>query len=120
MPLVPILAALPDETDYPWPMFVVLAVPVVVGWFVAGWVDEEVGSRSMSESTRDRFAAAGAAAALGVAVVTAVTALGNGAIGVERLSSIGPSLLPFAGALLGEVLLGAVARVGWRVWRGRS
>lgn len=120
MPLVPILAALPGETDYPWPMFVVLAVPVVVGWFVAGWVDDEVGSRSMTESTRDRFAAAGAAAALAVAVVTAVTALGNGAIGVERLSSIGPSLLPFAGALLGELLLGAAARVGWRVWRGRS
>lgn len=123
MPLVPILAALPDETDYPWPMFGVLAVPVVVGWFVAGWVDDDAVAGSTApawSSTRDRFAAVGAAAALVVAVVTAVTALGNGAIGVERLSSIGPSLLPLAGALLAELLLGGAARLGWRLWRGRS
>lgn len=118
MPLVPILAALPDETDYPWPMFVVLAVPVVVGWFLAGWVDDETASDG--ESTRDRFIALGAGAAVAVAVVTALTALGNGAIGVERLSAIGPSLAPFTGALLAELLVGGAARLGWRVWRGRG
>jgi hypothetical protein len=116
MPLVPILAALPDEGDYPWPVFAVLAVPVVVGWFLAGSVDDEVGP----QTTRDRFTAVGAGAALAVAVVTAVTALGNGAIGVERLSAIGPSLAPFAGALLLELLVGGAAHLGWRLWRTHS
>lgn len=113
MPLVPILGALPDETDYAWPMLLVLALPVGVGWLVAGWVDDEDAART----TRDRFRAVGAAAALAVAVVIALTALGNGAVGVERLSRIGPSLAPFAGALLLELLVGGAARLGWRVWR---
>lgn len=120
MPLVPILAALPDEADYPWPMFVVLAVPVVVGWFAAGWVDDGTVALAGARSTRDRFAAVGATLALAVAVVTGITALGNGAMGVERLSSIGPAVLPLAGALLGELFLGGAARLGWRLWRGRG
>lgn len=116
MPLVPILGALPDETDYPWPMLLVLGLPVAVGWLMAGWVDAEVGERL---PVRDRFIAVGGAAALAALVVTALTWLGNGALGVERLSAIGPALAPFAGALLGELVVGAAAHVGWRVWRGR-
>jgi hypothetical protein len=50
-------------------------------------------------------------------VVIALTALGNGAVGVERLSHIGPALAPFAGALLLELLVGGAGRLGWRVWR---
>jgi hypothetical protein len=113
MPLVPILGALPDETDYPWPMLLVLALPAAVGWLMAGWVDDE----DVARTTRDRFGAVGAAAALAVAVVIGLTALGNGAVGVERLSQVGPALAPFAGALLLELLVGGAARLGWRVWR---
>lgn len=113
MPLVPILGALPDETDYPWPMLLVLALPVAVGWLLAGWVDDE----EVARTTRDRFGAVGAAAALAVVVVIGLTALGNGAVGVERLSQVGPALAPFAGALLLELLVGGAARLGWRVWR---
>lgn len=116
MPLVPILGALPDETDYPWPMFLVLILPVAVGWLTAGWVDAEA---SAGASGKDRFAAAAAGAGLASLVIVLLTALGNGALGVERLSSIGPSLAAFGGALLGELLLGAAACVSWRLWRGR-
>ncbi len=115
MPLVPILAALPDEGAYPWPMFAVVLVPVAVGWLVGGWVDDDAEQRT----TRDRFVAVGVTVALAVVVLTAVTALGNGAIGVERLSAVGPSLAPFAGALLLELLAGAAAHLGWRLWRAR-
>lgn len=114
MPLVPILGALPDESDYPWPMFLVLAVPVVAGWLVARWVDAEAGE---GWSARDRFAGAAAGNGIAAIVIVLLTAFGNGALGVERLSSIGPSLAPFGGALLGELLLGGVACVAWRLWR---
>lgn len=136
MPLVPILAALPDETVYPWPMFLVLVVPVAVGWVVAGWVDRDAagqpaspqqasgeqisGQQAEDRPVRERLAAVGVAVALAAGVVIALTALGNGALGVERLSSIGPALAPFGGALLLELLVGAAAHVGWRVWRRPS
>ena len=37
-----------------------------------------------------------------------MTALGNGAVGVDRLSAVGAPLLPLAAALTLEVVLGAL------------
>jgi hypothetical protein len=48
------------------------------------------------------------AALIATVVVVAVTALGNGAVGVDRLRAVGVPLLPFAGALAAEVVLGAL------------
>lgn len=114
MPLIPILGALPEEARYPWGLWIVLAVPVVAGMWVARYV-----ARGQREwSLRDRLAASGAAVAGAVLLVVVVTWLGNGAIGVERLSAVGPALLPMAGALLLEVLVGAAVWIGWVAVQG--
>jgi hypothetical protein len=49
-----------------------------------------------------------AAASVGsTLLVTVLTALANGAMGLERLRSVGVDIWPFAGLLLGELLGGA-------------
>lgn len=116
MPLVPILGALPEAADYPAAMFLVLLVPVGCGVVIARWVDQEL---EFFGNARARLVATATSAAVAVVAIALLTWLGNGALGVERLAAVGPAVLPFAGALLLEVLLGAAAWVGWLLWRDR-
>ena len=118
MPLVPVLGALPEPAVYAWPALVVLAVPVVVGGVVARRVDRAASARA---DHRDRAAAVLAALGVTLAACLTVTALANGAVGVERLSSVGVPLAPLAGALAVELLVGGGLVLGWRLlgqrWR---
>ena len=117
MPLIPVLAALPDEASYPRSLYAVVVLPVAAGALIARWVDREL---EFFGNARARFAAVTAAAGIAVAVVVGLTALGNGSLGVDRLSHIGPALVPFAAALLVEVAGGAALWVGWRLFRERD
>jgi hypothetical protein len=116
MPLVPILGALPAEADYPGAMFAVLLLPVAVGVHIGRRVDAVL---EFFGNTRARLLATATAAAIAVLVVGLLTWLGNGSIGVERLVSVGPSVALVAGALLLEVVGGALAWAGWCLWRER-
>ena len=115
MPLVPVLGGLPDEATYSWPMWLVVVLPVLGGAAIGRWVDREGGGSGL----RDRCLGAGGACVIAVAVVGTLTALGNGSVGAERLSAVGPGVLPLMGALLVETLVGAAAFIGWRAWSER-
>lgn len=117
MPLVPILGALPAEADYPAAMYAVLVIPVVVGVVIGRRVDAVL---EFFGNARARLLATATAAAISVTVVALVTWLGNGSIGVERLASVGPSVPIVTGALLLEVLAGALGWAGWCLWRERA
>ncbi|WP_330476534.1 cell division protein PerM [Terrabacter sp. C0L_2] len=116
LPLVPVLGALPQAADYPAMMYAVLLAPVLLGAWLGRRVDAQL---EFFGNARARLAATGTAAVLAVAVVVAVTALGNGAVGVDRLSAVGVPLAAFAAALLAEVVGGAVLLAGALVLRER-
>ena len=78
MPLIPVLAALPDEAVYPRALYAVLLLPVAAGAVMARWVDREL---EFFGNVRARFAAVTTAAGIAVAVVVVLTALGNGSLG---------------------------------------
>ncbi|MEO7753008.1 MAG: DUF6350 family protein [Terracoccus sp.] len=114
MPLVPVLGALPDAANYPAVLYAVVLVPVAAGALVGRWVDREL---EFFGNLRARLLATATAAVIAVVAVAVLAGLGNGAIGVERLSAVGVPLLPFTLALGLEVLVGACGWVGWRLWR---
>lgn len=116
MPLVPVLAALPDEASYPRVLYAVVLLPIAAGAVIARWVDLEL---EFFGNAGARFAAVVTAAGVAVAAVMVLTAIGNGALGVERLANIGPAVLPFGAALFVEVAGGAALWVGWRLLRER-
>lgn len=105
VPGIPIFGIMPEGTSM-W-MLIVVILPIGAG-AVAGWV---VRSRLVWEGTplgagpRAAIAAGIGLLTAGVAAVAAV--LAGGSIGPGRLTEAGPSVLPFALALGGEVLLGA-------------
>jgi hypothetical protein len=109
LPLVPVLGALPQATDYPASTYAVVLVPVAAGVWLGHRVDAEL---EFFGNVRARVSATAAAALIAVAVVVGLTALGNGAVGVDRLSAVGPHLGPFAAALAAEVVGGALLWVG--------
>lgn len=117
MPLVPVLGALPGEEDYPTAMFAVVLIPFLCGVVIGRWVDREL---EFFGNTRARLLATSMAAAIAVGAIGLLTWLGNGSVGVERLSSVGPAVLPVVGALLVEVVAGGVVWAGWRAWRERG
>ena len=105
LPLVPIFGALPEATGYPRAMYAVVLAPVAVGALIARRVDSVL---EFFGNVRARVAATVVAALIVAAVVIALTVLANGAVGVDRLSDIGPPPGPFAAALVGEVVGGAL------------
>ncbi|GAA2021766.1 hypothetical protein GCM10009740_08140 [Terrabacter terrae] len=120
LPLVPALGALPQAADYPGAVYAVLLVPVALGAWVGRRVDAEL---EFFGDLGARVRATAVAAVIAVAVVVAVTALGTGAVGVDRLSAVGPHLWSFAAALTAEVVGGALLYLGARVLlehRGQS
>lgn len=105
IPGIPVFGLLPEGSSI-W-MLVVVIVPIGAGAF-AGWA---VRSRLVWEGT-PLGTAQRAVIALGIGALTAGTAavaalLASGSLGPGRLAEAGPSVLPFALALGGEVLLGA-------------
>jgi hypothetical protein len=109
LPLVPVLGALPEASDYPAMMYAVVLAPVLVGVWLGRRVDAEL---EFFGNVRARLSAAAVAALIAVVVVVALTALGNGAVGVDRLSAVGPHLWSFAAALTAEVVGGALLLTG--------
>ncbi|WP_246111210.1 cell division protein PerM [Terrabacter aerolatus] len=109
LPLVPVLGALPQAADYPAMAYAVLLVPVLLGAWLGRRVDAEL---EFFGNVRARLAATATAALLAVVVVVALSALGNGAVGVDRLSAVGVPLWSFAAALTAEVVAGALLFAG--------
>ncbi|HET7801000.1 MAG TPA: DUF6350 family protein, partial [Humibacillus xanthopallidus] len=116
LPLVPVLGAVPEAADYPSILYAVLVLPVAAGVFVGWRVDREL---EFFGNLRARVSATVVAGLIAVVVVVAVTALGNGAVGVDRLRGVGVPLLALFLALAAEVLLGALAWLGIAVLRER-
>ncbi|EWT07454.1 hypothetical protein N864_00045 [Intrasporangium chromatireducens Q5-1] len=102
MPLIPVLGALPDDATYPGAMWAVVAVPVLLGGVIAWRVDRLL----RPAAWRERLGAMVAASVGSTVLVTVLTALANGAMGLERLRSVGVDIWPFAGLLLAELLGG--------------
>jgi len=105
VPGIPVFGLLPENSSI-W-MLIIVLVPIVAGAF-AGWA---VRSRLVWEGTplgmsqRTVIALGIGAVTAGIAALAAV--LASGSMGPGRLAEVGPSPLPFALALGGEVLLGA-------------
>ena len=116
LPLVPLFGALPEATDYPAAMYAVVLVPVAVGAWLGSRVESAL---EFFGNVRARLAATATAASLAVAVVVGLSALGHGAVGVDRLSAVGPHVWSFAAALLAEVVGGALLWVGLLLLRER-
>jgi hypothetical protein len=116
LPLVPLFGALPGATDFPTTMYAVVLAPVVLGAWLGGRVDAAL---EFFGNVQARLAATATAAFLAVLVVVGTTALGNGAVGVDRLAAVGPHLWTFAAALLAEVVGGALLWLGVLLLRER-
>ena len=116
LPLVPVLGAVPEAADYPPILYAVLLLPAAAGVLIGREVDREL---EFFGNVRARITATAVAALLAAVVVVAVTALGNGAVGVDRLRAVGVPLLPFAAALAAEVLAGALLWLGILLLRER-
>ena len=117
MPLVPVLGALPGEADYSSAMYAVVLVPFLCGVLIGRWVDRDL---EFFGNTRARLLATSVAGAIAVGAIGLLTWLGNGSIGVERLASVGPAVLPVVAALLVEVVAGGVVWAAWRAWVERG
>lgn len=105
LPLVPVLGAMPQAADYPGAMYLVVLAPAAVGAMQARRVDREL---EFFGDVRARVGATAVAALLPVVAVVGLTALANGAVGVDRLSRVGVPIWTFAAALGAEVLGGAL------------
>lgn len=116
MPLVPVLAALPQPQAFPW--FVVLSVLVPV---VAGGVIGHRAVRTLARlaSLGTKLQAAGFAAVLAATIVTVLDLLGGGSLGGYRLSDIGAPAGWLFLCLAGELLVGALLVAAWDAWRLR-
>lgn len=126
VPLLPVLGALPDEADFTGAMFLVIALPVLVGLLVARWLDLDLTDTADADeldaaSPARRLLWAATAAVIAWLPVAALAMLGKGSLGNGRLAQVGPLPLSLV-ALLGELLLGAAvgALVVGRVRAGRT
>jgi hypothetical protein len=106
LPMVPVLGALPGDSAFPSVVGVLVLVPVVVGALVARRAQAPW---SALGSWRGKWLSTGAAVVSTAVLVLALALLGVGAAGVDRLDRVGPSAWALAGALLGELAVGAVA-----------
>ena len=116
LPMVPVLAALPQPGDFPW--FTVLSVLVVVG------VGAFVARRALAEVARLSRLRTKAAVALSACTVTALTLavldlVAGGSAGQFRLSAVGAPTGRLFLALLVELAIGAMVVVVRDAWRLR-
>ena len=113
LPLVPVLAALPQPGAFPW--FVALSVLVVVG------VGSFIGRRALREVARlsrlrTKAAVALSACAVTAVVVVALDLVAGGAAGQFRLSAVGAPDLSLLFVLFLELSLGALVAVLRDAW----
>ncbi len=113
LPMVPVLAALPQPGAFPW--FVPLSVLAVVA------VGHLIGRRALREVARLSRVRTKAAVALSACVTAALVVAGldvlaGGSVGQFRLSSVGAPELTLFLALLVELSVGAVVAVLRDAW----
>ncbi|MGI8948969.1 MAG: cell division protein PerM [Ornithinimicrobium sp.] len=108
LPLVPVLAALPEPGALPELVWLVSAVPVLAGAWL-GW--RGAGSAARLASWWSKAQVALAAALMITAVVLVLSWLASGGLTPGLLGTVGVQPLRVAGALLGELLLGATVMV---------
>lgn len=116
LPMVPVLAAMPQPGAFPWVTRLSVLVVVVVGGFVARRALAEVARLSR---LRTKLAVAASACATTALAVGALDVLAGGSVGQFRLSSVGVPAGWLVLALLGELLVGAVFVVLRDAWRLR-
>ncbi|WP_392544665.1 DUF6350 family protein [Oryzobacter sp. 24SJ04S-52] len=116
LPLVPVLAALPQPGEFPWVTGACVLVVVAVGGFVARRALGEVArlSRLRTKLTVATVACATCAIALGLLDV-----LGGGSAGQFRLSDVGVPTAAFVVAVFGWLMVGALVVVVRDAWRLR-
>jgi len=116
MPLVPVFGAMPEPGAYPWPLRLLVIVPVLIGAYV--------GRRSLAgvarlSSLRTKASVALIACAMVAVAVGILDGLGGGSLGAYRLSDMGASALWLTLVLVLELAVGALAVVAWDAWRLR-
>lgn len=108
LPMIPVLGALPPEGTWSQWLLAVLALPAVAGFAVAWRACRPVPRLA---SWRTKLATGAAAVLLSAVVVGALAVLSSGPAGVDRLRHVGVNPLFLTGALLAELLAGAVLYV---------
>jgi hypothetical protein len=117
LPMVPVLAALPQPGPFPVAVPVGAALVLVgVGVFVGRRAVRTVARLSRLRTKLSVATTACAVTALGAGVLDAV---GGGSLGQFRLTSVGAPALTLTASLFGWLLLGAVLAVLRDAWRLR-
>ena len=110
LPLIPGLGAVPAPGPLPAGLWLSALVPVAAGALV-GWRALRVLARLSSWRAKVETSASGCLVA--ALVLTLASALAGGSLGAARLSGLGAPSLVFGATVLGELLLGAAAVVGF-------
>lgn len=116
MPLVPVLAALPQPRSFPWWVALGVLVPVAAGWVIGRWAVCRI-ARLSSVTNKllvSWSSAVGAALLLGLLDV-----VGGSSLGAYRLSQIGAPAGWLTLALAVELVVGAAVAALWDAWRLR-
>ena len=113
LPMVPVLAALPQPGAFPWATSLSVLAVVGVGAFIGRRALREVARLSR---LRTKAAVALSACATAALVVVLLDVVAGGAAGQFRLSSVGAPDLAFFLSLLAELSLGALAVVLRDAW----
>jgi len=117
LPMVPVLAALPQPGPFPI-VVAVAAVLVLVG--AGAFVGHRaVGSVARLARLRTKLAVAVASCAVTAVAAGALDAIGGGSLGQFRLATVGAPALALAVSLFGWLLVGAVLAVLRDAWRLR-
>lgn len=113
LPMVPVLAALPQPGAFPWFVSLSVLAVVLVGSFIGRRALREVARLSR---VRTKAAVALCACATAALVVVGLDVLAGGSGGQFRLSSVGAPELTLFLALLAELSLGALVVVLRDAW----
>lgn len=116
LPLVPLLAALPQPQAFPWFVSLLVAIPVACGGVIGRWALRTVARLS---PLRTKAAVAASAAVSSAVGVGALDAFGGASLGSYRLADVGAPALLLTGALAIELLVGALVVALWDSWQLR-
>lgn len=116
LPLVPVFGAVPEPGSHPWFVRLLVLVPVLVGGYVGR---RSLASVARLSSLRTKASVAVVACLLVALAVGVLDSVGGGSMGAYRLSDIGTPALWTGVVLAVELLVGAIAVVGWDAWRLR-
>ncbi|MGL5866183.1 MAG: cell division protein PerM [Dermatophilaceae bacterium] len=117
LPMVPVLAALPQPGPLPW-VVPLISLLVVVG--VGAWVGHRaLGTLARLSRMRTKLIAVVAACLAAAGALGVLDLVAGGAVGRFRLAELGPDAATLAGALFVELLAGSVVVVARDAWRLR-